>query len=132
MKNKVVVNISGSPYTILADESEEYVQKVSSYLDSKVTDIISGSRIASLDAMVLAGLNVADDYFKSLELNDSLRSQLKSCLDELSQAKTKLAELMKANDTLSSQIRSCQEELSQAKVKFAEQKRDTAHNGKNF
>ena len=87
-----MVNISGSPYTILADESEEYVQKVSSYLDSKVTDILSGNRISSLDAMVLAGLNIADDYFKSLELNDSLRSQLKSCLDELSQLKTRLAE----------------------------------------
>lgn len=93
MKNRVVVNICGCPYTILADESEEYVQKVSSYVDSKINDMLKTNRISNLDALVLTCLNLADDLYKANELNDSFRNQLKSNLDELADARTKIAEL---------------------------------------
>ncbi len=93
MKNRVVVSIGGCSYTILADESEEYVQKVSAYVAGKISEITNSNRIPNLDATVLASLNIGDEYFKALELNDSLRSQLKICLDETAKAKLQIAEL---------------------------------------
>ena len=93
MKNRVVVNIGGRAYTILADESEEYVQKVSTYVDGKVAEITVGNRISNQDAIMLAALNICDEYFKSLELNDSLRAQLKACLDEASEARAQVTHL---------------------------------------
>jgi cell division protein ZapA len=97
MKNRVVVSIGGCPYTILADESEEYVKKISAYVNGKISEITSGSRIPSLDATVLAALNVGDEYFKALELNDSLRAQLKASIDENAKLKSQIAELRRAS-----------------------------------
>jgi len=93
MKNRVVVNICGCSYTILADESEEYVQNIGSYVDGKVNEMLKSARLSNLDALILTCLNLADDLHKANELNDSFRNQLKSNLDELTQSRNKIAEL---------------------------------------
>ncbi len=99
MKNRVVVTIGGCPYTIVADESEEYVKNISAYVNGKITEITSGSRIPSIDATVLTSLNIGDEYFKALELNDSLRAQLKASLDETAKLKSQIADLRRAPAT---------------------------------
>ena len=62
------VLIGGKVYTLSGFEGEEYLQKVSSYLNHKITECTNseGYRKQSADTRnVLLALNIADDYFKA-------------------------------------------------------------------
>ncbi len=93
MKNHVGVSIAGRNYTLTASEDESYVNKVASYVDSKISGLSGDARVSPLDAAVLACANIADEYFKSLESLENLRKQLKSYLEDSARTKNEIAEL---------------------------------------
>ena len=77
-KHFTEVLIGGKVYTLSGFEGEEYLQKVSSYLNHKITECTNseGYRKQSADTRnVLLALNIADDYFKAMKLGDSLQSE---------------------------------------------------------
>ena len=101
-KNKVKVRIAGEDFVIMASESDEYIRRVASYVDSKVTTITSNARVPLMDATVLAACNLTDELFKSQESVENLRIQLKGYIDdiarlraELNDAKREIAKLSK-------------------------------------
>ena len=76
-KHFTEVLIGGKVYTLSGFEGEEYLQKVSSYLNHKITECTNseGYRKQSADTRnVLLALNIADDYFKAKKQGDSLES----------------------------------------------------------
>ncbi len=89
-KNKVRVRIAGEEFTIVAAESDEYIHRVASYIDSKVTTIRTNTRIALSDAIVLASCNITDELFKSRETAENLRLQLKGYIDDITRLRTEL------------------------------------------
>ena len=67
-KNYTEVLIGGKVFTLSGFESEDYLQKVSTYLNHKIEECTSsdGYRKQSAEARsVLLALNIADDYFKA-------------------------------------------------------------------
>ena len=101
-KNKVKVRIAGEEFVIMAAESDEYIRRVASFVDAKVSAIRANSRIPLMDAVVLATCNLTDELFKSQESVENLRMQLKSYIDdiarlrsELNDARREIARLMK-------------------------------------
>ena len=69
-KTDTEVIIGGKVFTLSGYESEEYLQKVASYINNKVNEYnkIDGFRRQPLDTQsVLLQLNIADDYFKEKE-----------------------------------------------------------------
>lgn len=89
-KNKVKVRIAGEEFVIMAAESDEYIRRVASYVDSKVADIRANTRIPLMDAIVLASCNLTDDYFKSQESVENLRMQLKGYIDDIARLRAEL------------------------------------------
>ena len=78
-KHFTEVLIGGKVYTLSGFEGEEYLQKVSSYLNHKITECTNteGYRKQSADTRnVLLALNIADDYFKAKKQGDSLESDI--------------------------------------------------------
>ena len=78
-KHFTEVLIGGKVYTLSGFEGEEYLQKVSSYLNHKITECINseGYRKQSADSRnVLLALNIADDYFTAKKQGDSLESDI--------------------------------------------------------
>ena len=68
MRNKILMRICGKEYMVVGKESDEYMQKVSLYIDKKMTEIVkNNSKLSTAQAAVLTAINVADDYFKTLE-----------------------------------------------------------------
>ena len=68
VKNTTQVLIGGKIITLSGYESEEYLQKVANYMNSKLTELsqIPGySRQAQETRHTLLSLNIADDYFKA-------------------------------------------------------------------
>ena len=120
-KHYTEVLIGGKVYTLSGFEDEEYLQKVSSYLNHKIMECAEseGYRRQSSDTrhMVLA-LNIADDYFKAkrqgdalgsdIELKDremyDLKHELISVQIKLENAEKELSKMREENNDLQMQI----------------------------
>lgn len=46
MANRVTITICGEEYTLVADESSAYMQKVGSYVSDKMTEVLEGAKVA--------------------------------------------------------------------------------------
>ncbi len=78
-KNNAEVIIAGKVYTLSGYESEEYLQKVATYINNKIADYNKddGFRRQSADVRsTLIQLNIADDYFKTKKMADSLEQDV--------------------------------------------------------
>ena len=67
-KNSVTVVIAGKVTRLSGYESEEYLQRVASYLNHKISELseLKGyNRLAAETKGNLLALNIADDYFKA-------------------------------------------------------------------
>ena len=93
MANHVVVTICGEDYTFVAEESAAYMQKVGSYVNDKMTEVLESSKVGRTDAAVLTAVNLADELFKAQTAAEQLRSQIKGYLDEAGKAQSEVSEL---------------------------------------
>ena len=92
MANRITVSICGEDYTLLAEETPRYMQKVAAIVDAKMTEIMASGRISRMEAAVLAAANLADELLKQQSSTENLRSQLKGYLDDMNKAKNELSE----------------------------------------
>ena len=108
MENRITVNICGTDYTLMAEESPSYMQKVAAIVDTKMGEMMASGRISRMDAAVLAAMNIADEMLKQQNGTENLRSQLKGYLDDANRAKMELSEAKR-------EIFKLQQELSKKK-----------------
>ncbi len=80
--NRVTVTIAGKAYTILAEESKEYMDKVAELVNSKITEAHQNADLTVEQASVLAAINVADECLKAQNQVDSMREQLQTYIEE--------------------------------------------------
>ena len=93
MANRVTMSICGEEYTLVAEESSTYMEKVGSLVDKKMSELMDTAHMGRGDAAVLAAVNIADELYKAQESAENLRRQLKTYLDEAAQAKAEISEL---------------------------------------
>ena len=93
MENRITISICDEEYTIVAEEAPSYMQKVGSYVNDKMSELLDAAKVGRTDAAVLAAVNITDELFKEREAGDALRRQVKQYLDEASQAKNEVSEL---------------------------------------
>ena len=78
-KTDTEVLIGGKVFTLSGYESEDYMQKIASYINNKMTEYgkLDSFRRQSLDRQsVLLQLNIADDYFKAKNQVEKLEQDL--------------------------------------------------------
>lgn len=92
MQNKVTVTIDDQEYNLVASEDAAYMKKVAEHVDAKIKEVRQGGKVSGTDAAVLAALNMADEYFKSLDAAENLRAQIKECLEESKKLNLELSE----------------------------------------
>ena len=93
MANRVVITICGEEYTLVADETSAYMQKVGSCGSDKMTEVMNDAKVGRTDAAVRTAVNLTDELFKSQAAAEQLRSQIKGYLDEASKAQAEVSEL---------------------------------------
>ena len=103
VQNKVTVTIDGQEYNLVAAEDAAYMKKVAAHVDAKIQEVSESGKIASADAVVLAALNMADEYFKSLDAAEALRAQIKGYLEEAKALNDQLSEAKREIFKLQSQ-----------------------------
>lgn len=104
MANRVVVNICGEDYALVADEAASYMQKVGAYVDEKLNEVLTGAKVGRTDAAVLTAINITDELFKAQSAAEQLRSQIKSYLDQATKAQSEVSDLKREVFRLQQQL----------------------------
>ncbi|MCX8030181.1 MAG: cell division protein ZapA [Thermodesulfovibrionales bacterium] len=73
----IEVYILGQKYTIRGDESPEYIKQLANYVDSKLKEVCSNTpNLTPLKAVILASLNIADEFHKLKNEYNAITSNL--------------------------------------------------------
>ena len=119
-KNKTEVLIDGKIYTLSGYESEEYLQRVATYINGKISEIKGAEGYSRLSSGIMLNLNTADDYFKAKRQADSLEEQLSEKDRELYEIKHELISAQIKLETAEKTITSLQEEANDYQKKIVQ------------
>ena len=93
-KQKITVRINGKNYTLIHDESDEYVHKVAHYLNSKISTASKGGiQLGEPTVIVMAALDITDELFKAKKNFNTLKNEIKRMMDEYDRLKVESHEL---------------------------------------
>ena len=128
-KNFTEVLIGGKVFTLSGFESEEYLQKVSTYINHKLDECTSseGYRKQSAETRsVLLALNIADDYFKAKKQAEIFEQDLQQKDQEMYDLKHELISLKMQIEEAKKAEQEAQEQknLLDGKVKELEKELD--------
>ncbi len=86
MESKSIrVQIFGMEYSLKSDNSEEYVNEVANYVDSKIKSLSENTSVKSQTKIaVLAALNIADELFRVREKYSKALGKIDQKSEELS------------------------------------------------
>ena len=131
-KTDTEVIIAGKVFTLSGYESEEYLQRVASYINNKIAEYnkVDSFKRQSLDTQnVLLQLNIADDYFKAKKqislLEEELQNKEKEMYDlkhELIASQIKLENTEKSVKNLQTEVNENAKKIVRMETELKERK----------
>ncbi|MGI6094266.1 MAG: cell division protein ZapA [Lachnospiraceae bacterium] len=118
VKNTTQVLIGGKIITLSGYESKEYLEKVASYLNHKITELseLPGYNRQSVETKhTLLSLNVSDDYFKAKKQAEIFEEDLQSKDKEMYDLKHELISAQVQLNNLKNELYKEREESEQLK-----------------
>ena len=119
--NDLEVIINNKRYTISGYESEQYLQKIASHINSKYAQFRTHENYNHMDSEirnVLMQINLADDYYKTIRQKSDLEAELERKEKELFEVKHLLVELQAQNDDLTKQLADCNHNYNEAQKRI--------------
>lgn len=116
VKTDTEVIIGGKVFTLSGYESEEYLQRVASYINNKTNEYnkVDAFRRQPFERQsVLLQLNIADDYFKAKKQIDVLEEEIKAKEKELYDLKHELISTQIKLENLEKNNKNMQSELNE-------------------
>jgi cell division protein ZapA len=118
-KTKVGVRIADKEYILAGSEPEQYILNLAYYVDRKIAEMLKVNPMLSTSmAAVLTSVNVADEYFKTVETERNavegflkVSGELQKVKEELSQSKKEIELLRQHNRVLDSELSTKEAEL---------------------
>lgn len=120
-RNSTEVLIGGKVITLSGFESEEYLQKVSTYLNHKIaecTSIEGYNRQTAETRSTLLALNIADDYFKAKKQGAVLENDVQQKDKEMYDLKHELISTQIRSSNLEQEIERLKEENQQLQMQI--------------
>lgn len=131
--NNIEVIINNKRYTLRGYESEEYLQKVASYINNKHVEFKKQDFYKLLDSemkAVLMEINIADDYFKvrnqvkEIELeNEEKSKELFDLKHEIISAHTKLQSAEREIEVLKHELIETQKKMIRLETELLDKNR---------
>lgn len=121
IKTDAEVIIGGKVYTISGYESEEYLQKVASYINGKFNEFaqVDGFRRANMENQnVLMQLNIADDYFKAKKQVSAMEEDMAGKEKELYDLKHDLVNAQMKLENMEKNVKMLKEEATEKDKKI--------------
>lgn len=116
-KTDTEVIIGGKVFTLSGYESEEYLQKVASYINNKLIEYskVDSFRRQPMDTQgVLLQLNIADDFFKAKKQISILEEELQAKEKEMYDLKHELISSQIKLESAEEQVKSQQKDLNES------------------
>ncbi|MCX7694977.1 MAG: cell division protein ZapA [Caloramator sp.] len=114
MVNKVVVKINGVEYTLMGEDSEDYLFSIANFVDKKIKEILSSNpKHNTTSSAVLTALTVTDEMFKLKKEMEKLRQSTVVPTEKLREAEERYR-------TLYEEFKKVIEENNSAKSKLQE------------
>lgn len=114
-KNTTEVIIGGKVFTLGGYESEEYLQKIASYINNKLAEFTKDDGFRRQSAEVCSNLmylNIADDYFKAKKLGDNLSLEIENKDKEIYNLKHELIAEQIKSEAADKQIEELKDKIS--------------------
>lgn len=121
VKTDTEVIIGGKVFTLSGYESEEYLQKVASYINNKMAEYnkVDSFRRQPVDMQnVLLHLNIADDYFKAKKQISLLEEEIQGKEKELYNLKHELIAAQIKLENTEKNIKTLQKEANESAKKI--------------
>lgn len=84
MKKPVEVKIMGQKLQIRSDSDEAYVEEIASLVDERIKGVASKTKsVASAQVVILAAMNIADEYLRYKKLNSEKNSALSEKIEAI-------------------------------------------------
>ena len=120
-RNSTEVLIGGKVITLSGFESEEYLQRISTYLNHKIaecTSIDGYNRQTAETRSTLLALNIADDYFKAKKQGSVLENDVQQKDKEMYDLKHELISTQIRSSNLEQEIERLKEENQQLQMQI--------------
>ena len=131
--NKITFTINSRCYTVVAEESVEYLEKLCAHVNEKVENVLrEGQNIMGERPVVLAALNICDEYFKSIGSKKEEKERIKELEDKNHKLQRKIHELNKELDMANSDQISIDETAMKAEVLSVQKELDDANSKIKF
>lgn len=118
--NRINITINSRVYTVVADEEEAYLKRLCDYVNEKVKLVISeGTHVMGEKPLVLAALNICDEYFKLLD-STAPSENISAIIAKNKQLEAELRELRKDGGTAAEKIEELKSEAALAEKMFDE------------
>lgn len=100
-----VVFVGGKRFTIITDESEEYMRNIVDRIDTKLRSIIaSNPKLDKDSAALLASLDYCDEEYKIKEKLEENKEQMKDYLNEITLLHMEIDSLKRENKEMQMKI----------------------------
>lgn len=131
--NKLTFTINSRQYTVVAEESVEYLERLCNHINEKVESVLQGGQnVMGERPVVLAALNVCDEYFKALKAENEAHEQMQKLNEKNAQLQQIIRDLKNdISDASSGQV-SIDETAMRAEVKAAHDELEDANSKIKF
>lgn len=133
-RTDIEVIINGKQYVLGGYESEEYLQKVASYINSKITEFKQQDFYRTLDnemRSILLQLNIADDFFKLKKQLKQLEIENESKSGEIFDLKHEIIMLQSKLDAADKEIQALKKENVEEQKKVVRLETELSESRKN-
>ncbi len=95
-KNRLTVKIGDKDYTLVSEESREYMLEVADFVDRQMSAVLKqNSRLSTAMVAVLTALNSADEYCKMKRKEDEYIKTVIEYTDKIEALQQEMEELKK-------------------------------------
>lgn len=110
--NRINITINSRVYTVVANEEEAYLKRLCDYVNEKVKLVLNeGTHVMGEKPLVLAALNICDEYFKLLDSTAPMEN---------------MSEIIARNKQLEAELREARKDSGKEQEIIAELKEETA------
>ncbi len=112
MPNRINVNVVGTTYTVVTDESEEYISKIAKDVDKRMREVLRENDKASITmSAVMAAFDLCDALYKTDETAENMRTQIKDYMSYMAKAKAESEESRREISKLMNEISDLRQRL---------------------
>ena len=116
---RLEVKIDGVKYPLVTKESKESIEKIAAYVDGKIKDVKS-DKLTFDRQLILASLNIADEYFKDKESFRQHYEENKEAIENFPALKDELETFKNEYGTYKTDLEEKKEELKDLKILLQE------------